>query len=225
MIFHLDVWRSISNSTSRKGLPDIVMKLWLCESNMGTTHFLFNATQSLNVAIRLNSWLTMALQDLIQVSTRLKMVFRKLIQMNSRLKTSSIILIQIHGKKLSESWFETTQDSMLLFIPSFVWPFLGFQLSCWLGITYFGLSTQMFTSYDLFGVFYWSVFPTNWFESAHDSSSILETWVDSTQDSSSFPGIGSESTHDSSGFPSIDLDRHMTQTASPIFFDLNQHIT
>ena len=41
---------------------------------------------------------------------------------------------------------------------------------------------------DLFLAFCPNVFPRNWFESTHDSSSISESWINSTHDSSSFPG-------------------------------------
>ena len=95
-------------------------------------------------------------------------------------------------KKLSESWIESTHDTMMLFIPSFIWPFLGIQpffenlFLFWAFnstvdlVTYFGdlfwrLGTQVLTSCDLLRVFDSNAFPTNWFESAHDWSSISET--------------------------------------------------
>ena len=55
-------------------------------ADMGTTHFLFDLTQSQKVLIRLNSWLPMALQKLIQISSRLKMDFWSSIQIDSGLK-------------------------------------------------------------------------------------------------------------------------------------------
>ena len=88
---------------------------------------------------------------------------------------SEILFKSTHdSKKLSESWIESTHDTMMLFIPSFIWPFLGIQLNCWLG-DLFWLSTQVLTSCDLLRVFDSNAFPTNWFESAHDWSSISET--------------------------------------------------
>ena len=61
--------------------------LWAAD--MGTTHLLFDSTRPYKVLIRLNSWFTMALQELIQISSRLKMDFWVKIQIESRLKNLS----------------------------------------------------------------------------------------------------------------------------------------
>ena len=60
---------------------------------------------------------------------------------------------QLTIQNFSEFRFESTHDSMMLSIPSFVWHLLGIQLYCWLGMTFFGASHQVLTSYDLFGLF------------------------------------------------------------------------
>ena len=53
--------------------------------------------------------------------------------------------------------------------------FLGIQLYCCLGMTCFGAFHSSVDFVWLFWAFDSSAFPTNWFESAHDSSSISET--------------------------------------------------
>ena len=77
------------------------------------------------------------------------------------------------------------------------------------------------TSYDHFWDFDSS---TNWYESAHDSSSISETGINSAYDSSGFPGTDSELTHDSSGSHGIDSD-HSRLKMLPDFFYSNQLTT
>ena len=83
------------------------------------------------VLTRLNSPLTMALRDMIQINPRLNMDLWNLIQNDWRHKK----LPELGSKstydstQISESWFESTNDSMMLFIPSFVWPFLTWYWS------------------------------------------------------------------------------------------------
>ena len=137
---------------------------------------------------------------------------------------ASRILIQINSRtiqNLSEPWLESTHDSMVLSIPIFVWHFLGIHLYCWLGMTFFGLLTQVLTSYDLFWAFRleW-LFLADWFESAHDSSNTSETWIDSTYDSSGFPGMDSESTHDSVD-PQVLIQIDSWPKMLPDFFQIN----
>ena len=64
-----------------------------------------------------------------------------MIQINLRLKKLFKILIRIH------LWLNCAVNSQ------FRMTFLGIQLNCWLGMTVFGLSTQVPTSYDLFWAF------------------------------------------------------------------------
>ena len=92
------------------------------------------------------------------------------------------------SKRFSESWFVSYQlmTQWCYSFPVSFDPFLGIQLYCRLGMTFFGFSSQVLTSYGLFWAFDTSTFPINWFESAHDSSSISETWIDSTHDSNGF---------------------------------------
>ena len=113
------------------------------------------------------------------------------------------------SKNYLEYWLESTHVSMILFnfIPStylcfWLWTFLGCQLKCWLGMTFRGegIHASVNLLWPLFG-FRLKPFQNNWFESAHDSSSISETWIDSTAGSGSFPWIDSGSTHESSRFP------------------------
>ena len=74
-----------------------------------------------------------------------------------------------HDSIFSESWIESTHDSMILFFPSFVSHFLGIQLYFWHGMTFFGLSTQGLTSYDLFWAFNSSAFT--------DKLSWISSWL------------------------------------------------
>ena len=76
---------------------------------------LFYSTQSQKVLIRLNSWLTMASQELIQISCPLKMDFWNLIPIDSRLKMlqEDFDSNQITSQKISriliriDSWLKT----------------------------------------------------------------------------------------------------------------------
>ena len=116
-------------------------------------YFWFESTWSPKVLIRLNSWLTMALQKLIQISSRLKMDFWKLIQIDLRLKklqeyfdSNQLITLktfqdfdsnQLMTKKNLEHWFELSLDSMIRINCRFRWPFLGLSLNF---ADFFGLS-------------------------------------------------------------------------------------
>ena len=131
----------------------------------------------------------MALQELIQINSRLKMEFWNLIHIESRLKQPSGILNQIDSslKNYLEYWFELTHDSMILFIPSlFLTSYDLFGHSTLL-LTFFGISTQVLTSYDFFLALDSSAFPRNWFESAHDSCGFPRHWFRSTHDSKCLP--------------------------------------
>ena len=165
----------------------------------------------------------MVLQEFIQINSWLKMDFWTLMQIDSLLKNSPEFFIQMGSWLNKQNLYlnQLNDGSMMLFIPSFVWPFwafdftdnlarpfLGFPFKCWLHMTIFGLCA----------------FPKNWFESDYGSSSILETWIDSAHNSSGFPWIDSELTHDSSGFSGIDSDWLTTKNASR-FFDSNQLMT
>ena len=170
---------------------------------MGMTKKRLNSTQSQKVFFstqlmthndptRIDSnQLTTQSRFLIFNSNRLstQKSFQFFIQINSRHKKLSRILIQIDSwpKELSGILIRINHDLMI-------------RISCWLGWRFLGLSTQVLTSYDLFGGCRLKCLRRNWFESAHDSSIISETWIDSIHDSYDFPGIDSESIRDSSAF-------------------------
>ena len=170
----------------------------------------------------------MALQDLIQISSWLKMDFWNFIQINSRLKPSRIS-IQINSrlkKNVYESWFESSRDSMMLFIPSFVWPFLGIQLDWWLDMTFW----RTFHSSDDFVWPFWGfrlkglpdllIWISSWFKRYLRDSNRFNSWLKRlsrswlrvnsrlkwiplywfrlTHDSKYFPTFRFKSTHDSS---------------------------
>ena len=103
--------------------------------NKSTTHFLFDSTPSQKGLIRINSWLTMALQDLIQINSRLKWIYEVWFQSTHDSKSSQIFYSNqlTTQENFSESWVESTHDSIMLFIPSFVWHFLGIEPYWWLG--------------------------------------------------------------------------------------------
>ena len=83
---------------------------------------------------------------------RLKMDYWNLFQIDSRLKKPPEFWFKsTHDSK--NFWFDSTHDWMMLFILSFVWPICGIQLNYWLGWPFFGLSTQVLISYDLFWAF------------------------------------------------------------------------
>ena len=140
--------------------------------------------------------------DLIHIDSTQK-ASRIFIQINSRLEKLFRILI----------WFNS---GLIDAIHSQLRPtFFGHSTHCWLGMTFFGLFTQVLTWHDLFWAFDSSTFPTNWFELSRDSSSISETWIDSIHGSSGFsrnwlrinswlkwiPSYWFRSTHDSKCFP------------------------
>ena len=113
------------------------------------------------------------------------MALKDLIQINSRLKMDLWNLIEIDWrlKKLPEFWFKSTHDSNSRILVT---------IRPWLNL--FGLSIQL-TS------------PTNWFESAHGSSSISETWIDSTH----YPTTSQELT----------LNQVMTQADSQVLIQID----
>ena len=103
--------------------------------------------------------------------------------------------------------------------------FFGHSTVLLTSLTFFGLFTQVLTSYDLF--FWGGGFRLKCLPRQADLNQFITQAVfrrpriDTTHDSNGFPEIDSESTDDSSGSPDIDSDRIMTQNASR-FFDSNQ---
>ena len=127
----------------------------------------FDSTQSQKVLIRLNSWLTMALEKLIEISSRLKMDFWNLIEIESRLKSFKNTLIQVNSrlKKLSgiliqidsllknylEYWFESSRDSTIRINCWFRWPFWAFTQFGWTSPNFVDLFGLPLNFVDLFG--------------------------------------------------------------------------
>ena len=169
-------------------------------ADMCMAHYLSDSTQSHKVLIRLNSWLTMVLQELTQINSRLKNDFWNLIQSTHGLKSfqsydSDQLTTQktvqnldsnrlmthksiwnIDSNKVVTQWFESTVDFVDLF-----WASLNFD-------DLFGHSTQV-----------------PWFELTHDSSSISNTWIDSAQTQAAFRLIQNQPTTQVDS-PGIDSD-------------------
>ena len=107
--------------------------------------FLFDTTQSQKVFIRLNSWLTMALQELIQISSRPKVAFWNLTQIDPRLKKLPEFFDsnQLKTQETFQNFYSNrpmTQKLSWILIRMksylndsnqcwFRWPFLGFSLN------------------------------------------------------------------------------------------------
>ena len=156
-----------------------------------------------NILIQINSGLKKLYIILIQIDLWLKKLSGVFIRIKSWLNDSNQLLISVTF--LGFHWISL---SFLGVFTQFRWPFLGFSLKCCVCMTFLGHPTQV-----------------PWFESAHNSSSILKTWIGTTRDSSDFPGIDSESIHDSNGFPRYWFRlTHDSQSASP-FFDSSQPMT
>ena len=121
------------------------------------------------------------------------------------------ILFQINSghKNLSKSWFESTHDSTMLFIPSFAWPILGIQLNCRLVWPLFGFSTLVLNSYDLFGL-------STQVPSRQIDSNELMTQATSLR-------IRIDSTHDSTqvAFQELTQNQLMTQTDSQVLIQID----
>ena len=200
-----------------------------CSSDMGATLFFYSIQLSLRKfwfdSTHDSQWLSntwfKSTQDPKRISeTSFKSThdLKSFQKFDSNQLTTQKVFQNIDSNQLMTQWCISLPVSYDLFwafnfTVDFAWSFLGFPLKCWLRMTStrMGLSTQV-------------PYPTNWFESAHDSSSISETWIDSVHDSSGFPGIDSESTQDSNVFPGINSDRLMIQNAFR-FFDPNQVMT
>ena len=188
-----------------------------------------NRFQSINsvklIGIQVCSWLKMALQELIQIILRLKIDFWNLIQINSQLKKLHKFWFKsTHDSKVIQCWFESRHDSMMLFAASILWPFLGIQIYCWLGMTFLGSPLKCWLCMIFFGALDSSVFLTNWLKSAHDSTSISETRISSTHELTAFQKLTQNQLLTQVDSPGIESDWLMTQSASP-FFDTNQLMT
>ena len=149
------------------------------------------------------------------MNPRLIMHFWILIQIDSRLKRfqnfdSNQLTAQSTFQNLdsNHSWYNEAINSQ-------------FRVTLLSWLTFLGPSTQALNSYDIFWLSTQMPSPENWFESAHDISSISETWIDSTHDSSGFQGIDWESTQDSSAFPGTDSDQ--LKTEAKIFDFISTH--
>ena len=162
-------WKVFVSATVQYGSePGNLWSIVGTASDMGTPqNIFFRINYSQKVLIRLNSWLTMVLQELIQISSRLKMDFWKLIQIDSRPKSFKDIFIQINSwlKKIQDfdsnqlmtqktwnidlnrvmtQWFESTIDLVDLF--------LGFHS---ISLTFFGLSLNFVYLFGVFNKFRW----------------------------------------------------------------------
>ena len=126
-----------------------------------TQFFLFDSTQSQKVLIWLNSWLSMALQELIQINSWLKTDFQNWIQ-NFKLTYYSKSFQNFDSNQLmTQKTFQNLDSNQLMtewcysfwvlydlrgafnFTVDLVWPFVGFPLNCWFHMTFSGLSTQV----------------------------------------------------------------------------------
>ena len=125
--------------------------------DMGTTHFLFDSTQSQKVFILLNSWLTMALQDLIQISSRLKLISKIWFNSTHDSKSFQNIFIQINLrlKNFPEFWFESTHDSKNSKILIRIKSWLNDSNHLLISLTFFGLSVNFVDLFWGFTKFCW----------------------------------------------------------------------
>ena len=125
---------------------------------MGTTQFFSRFNSVSEVVIRLNSWLTMDLQELTQISSRLKIDFWNVIQIDSRLKKSGIF------------WFKLSHDSKQNsrnFVQIDSWPkktiwnidgiksWLNDSNQLLISLTFFGLSYKFISPFWSFTKFRW----------------------------------------------------------------------
>ena len=122
---------SIACSIDRSLMIDRKRQSWeyMWYPDMGTT-FLFDWTQSQKVdPTQLTTHNCFTRLDSSQLTTQNG--FLKLDSNRLTTQKPSRILIQINTwlKNSPESWFESTHDSMMLLIPSFVWPFWAFNFT------------------------------------------------------------------------------------------------
>ena len=127
---------------------------------MGMTHSFiqFNSVSESFDSTQLMTHNAFTRLDLYQLTTQHG--FLKFDSNLTSTQKASSILIQINYRlKKSESWFESIHDSMMLFIPSFVWPYFSIQLCCWLGWHFLGFRLKSWLRVTFLGAFDSSAFP------------------------------------------------------------------